>query len=116
MRVTMKLDNPLYCVRDVQARVLNTQVSHETDMSELDWDIEVFALDMQASDPESDTMEPPAVGYESERNMEHGQCPAQSGAYFTIGLIGARGEVPCLARDIGENYAWRPTTSEEGQA
>lgn len=116
MRVMMNLDDPLYCVRDFQARLLNTQVSHQLDMSELDREIEVFDLDMQASDPESDTMEFPAVVHESERNMEHGQRPAQSGAYLTIDISGARGQVPCLARDIGENYTWRPTTSEEGQA
>ncbi|MEV0220686.1 hypothetical protein [Streptomyces sp. NPDC050704] len=110
------MQDPLYCVRDFQARVLNTQLNHEPNTSELDREIEAFALDMQASDPESNIWKSFAAGYESDRNMAHERRPAQGSAYLTTDIRGARGEVPYLARDIGESCTWRPTMSEEGQA
>ncbi|MEV1083431.1 hypothetical protein AB0I98_35305 [Streptomyces sp. NPDC050211] len=116
MQVTMNLDNPLHCFRDFQACVPNAQLDHEPDRSELDREIQAFALDMQASGPESDVTEFFATGYESDRNMEHGRRSSRGSAYLTIDISGARGEVPYLARDIGESYTWRPTMSEEEKA
>ncbi|MEU5698660.1 hypothetical protein [Streptomyces aurantiacus] len=65
-------------------------------------EIEAFALGMHASDPAFKVWEFVSAEYESDRTTEHGRRPAQGSAYLTVDISGARGEVPHLARDIGE--------------
>lgn len=67
----MNLDNPLYCVRVFRARVKLAQLIHDPDTFELDREIEAFALDMLARDPEFEIMEFYEAVYENDANMEH---------------------------------------------